>query len=37
MKKFWKIARSVLIVLAALLVFTFVWIVANEYVPLANE
>mgnify|MGYP000010610555 FL=1 len=37
MKKFWKIVRSVLIVLAALLVFTFVWIVANEYVPLANE
>lgn len=37
MKKFLNILRWVLIVLAAAVLLLFVWIVANEYVPLSTE
>ncbi len=37
MKKFWNILRKVLIGIGAVLLFVFVWILANEYVPMAYE
>ena len=37
MKKFWNILRRVLIGIGAVLLFIFVWILANEYVPMAIE
>ena len=37
MKKTWKIVRAALITLAAVILFCFIYIVANEYVPLATE
>ena len=37
MKKFRNILRTVLIVIGAVLLFVFVWVLANEYVPMAIE
>lgn len=37
MKKLWKILRGILIFIFATLLFVFVYVLANEYVPLATE